>query len=80
MKVIGPKAYIHLDRLKNNICIIKKEIGNIPLMCVIKADAYGQSERASFSQWRRFLHGYLYTRWRNKNSTNQWCIFISYNH
>ena len=45
MKVIGPKAYIHLDRLKNNICIIKKEIGNIPLMCVIKADAYGHGAK-----------------------------------
>ena len=45
MKIIGPKAYIHLDRLKNNICIIKKEIGDIPLMCVIKADAYGHGAK-----------------------------------
>ncbi len=45
MNIIGPKAYIHLDRLKNNLCIIKKEIGDIPLMCVIKADAYGHGAK-----------------------------------
>ena len=41
MKNIGPKAYIHLDRLRNNICIIQKQIAGRSIMCVVKADAYG---------------------------------------
>ena len=45
MKIIGPKAYIHLDRLRNNLNIIKQEVRNIPLMCVIKADAYGHGAK-----------------------------------
>lgn len=39
--MIGPKAYIHIDRLKNNLSNIKKEIGDKSLMVVVKADGYG---------------------------------------
>ena len=37
----GPKAVIHLNRLKENIRQIKNHIGNIPMCCVVKANAYG---------------------------------------
>jgi alanine racemase len=39
--MIGPKAYIHIDRLKNNLSNIKNQIGNKSLMVVVKADGYG---------------------------------------
>ena len=39
--MIGPKAYIHIDRLKNNLSNIKNGIGNKSLMVVVKADGYG---------------------------------------
>ena len=39
--MIGPKAIIHLDRLIHNYREIKKHIGNIPLMTVVKANSYG---------------------------------------
>ena len=37
----GPKAYIHLDRLKQNVRKIKDNIGDRNLMVVIKANGYG---------------------------------------
>jgi len=39
--MIGPKAYIHSDRLKQNIWNIRRQIGNRMLMVVVKADGYG---------------------------------------
>jgi alanine racemase len=39
--MIGPKAIIHLDRLIHNYREIKKHIGNVPLMTVVKANGYG---------------------------------------
>ena len=40
-KIIGPKAYIHIDRLKKNLSVIKNEIGKNELMLVVKANGYG---------------------------------------
>jgi len=37
----GPKAVIHLNRLRENIQNIQTHIGDIPLCCVVKARAYG---------------------------------------
>ena len=39
--MIVPKAYIHLDRLKQNIWNIRRNIGNRNLMIVVKANGYG---------------------------------------
>ncbi len=39
--MIGPKAYIHKERLKKNIEIIKSRIGSRNLMIVVKANGYG---------------------------------------
>ena len=39
--MIGPKALIHLDRLIHNYHEIKKHVGDIPLMTVVKANGYG---------------------------------------
>ena len=39
--MIGPKAYIHLDRLKQNISFVKNEIGDRNLMVIVKANGYG---------------------------------------
>lgn len=39
--MIGPKAYIHLDRLKQNIWSIRRNIGDRHLMVVVKANGYG---------------------------------------
>ena len=39
--MIGPKAYIHLDRLKQNVWKIKDNIGDRNLMIVTKANGYG---------------------------------------
>ena len=39
--IIGPKAYIHVDRLKTNLSLIKDEIGDKALMLVVKANGYG---------------------------------------
>ena len=38
---VGPKAYIHVNRLKNNLSLIKDEIGDKSLMIVVKANGYG---------------------------------------
>ncbi len=39
--MIGPKAIIHLDRLLHNYREIKKHVGDVPLMTVVKANGYG---------------------------------------
>lgn len=39
--MIGPKAYIHINRLKNNLSLIKDHIGDKSLMVVVKANGYG---------------------------------------
>lgn len=41
MNNFGPNAVIHLDRLKENIRQIKGHVKDIPLCCVVKANAYG---------------------------------------
>jgi len=41
MQIIGPKAYIHLDRCISNLKNIQKKVGDCTLLCVIKADGYG---------------------------------------
>jgi len=41
MTFVGPKAYIHLDRLEKNIANIRQHAGNRKLMCVVKANGYG---------------------------------------
>ena len=39
--MIGPKAIIHLDRLIHNYNEIKRHVGAVPLMTVVKANSYG---------------------------------------
>ena len=39
--MIGPKAYISIDKLKSNLNIIKKKVGPLDILCVIKANGYG---------------------------------------
>jgi alanine racemase len=39
--MIGPRALIHLDNLQKNIQAIQNRVGAIPLMGVVKANAYG---------------------------------------
>ncbi|NOZ75777.1 MAG: alanine racemase [FCB group bacterium] len=39
--MMGPKAIIHLDRLRDNIRAIRQRVGKTPLMGVVKANAYG---------------------------------------
>lgn len=39
--MIGPKAYIHLDRLIDNYHLIKNHLGNQRLVSVVKANGYG---------------------------------------
>ena len=41
MPIIGPKAYIHLDRCISNLKNIQKKVGDCILLCVVKADGYG---------------------------------------
>lgn len=39
--MVGPKAYIHLNRLILNYRIIKQHLGDSPIMAVVKANGYG---------------------------------------
>ena len=39
--IIGPKAIVHLGRLKQNLSAIKNRVGEKKLLCVVKANAYG---------------------------------------
>ena len=39
--MIGPKAYISIDNLKSNLNSIKKKVGELDILCVIKANGYG---------------------------------------
>jgi len=39
--MFGPKAYIHLDRLRNNYRLVKERVGSKEIMAVVKANAYG---------------------------------------
>ncbi len=39
--MIGPKAIIHLDRLKSNYDLFKEKVNNLPIMSVVKANGYG---------------------------------------
>ncbi len=39
--MVGPKAYIHLDRLIHNYRVVHDRIGGSSMMCVVKANGYG---------------------------------------
>lgn len=39
--MLGPKAYIHLDRLRDNYRAVKERVGGKEIMAVVKANAYG---------------------------------------
>ena len=39
--MFSPKAMIHLDNLAYNYRLIKKQLNNVPIMAVVKANAYG---------------------------------------
>ena len=41
MSYLGPKVYIDLLQLKKNYQIVKSEVGEIPIMATVKANAYG---------------------------------------
>ena len=41
MSYLGPKVYIDLHQLKKNYQIVKSEVGEIPIMATVKANAYG---------------------------------------
>ena len=41
MVEIGPKAFIHLDRIKSNYEKIQKRIGDRIILSVVKANGYG---------------------------------------
>ena len=38
---IGPKAFIHLDRIKSNFEKIQKRVGDRIILSVVKANGYG---------------------------------------
>ena len=68
MSYLGPKVYIDLHQLKKNYQIVKKEVGDIPIMATVKANAYGhgavevsrvleeQGIPSSFQEFRWNLH------------------------
>jgi alanine racemase len=39
--IVGPKAYIHTDRLVHNYRTITRHIGGVPIMAIVKANGYG---------------------------------------
>ena len=39
--MFSPKAIINLDNLAHNYRLIKDQLNNIPIMAVVKANAYG---------------------------------------
>ena len=41
MSYLGPKVHIDLHQLKKNYQIVKSEVGEIPIMATVKANAYG---------------------------------------
>ena len=45
--MLGPKAIIHLDRLKSNLDLIRKQVNDKPIMAVVKANGYGHGGVAS---------------------------------
>ena len=45
MNIIGPKAYIHVGRLKQNLKRIQARIGNRLLLCVVKSNGYGHNAK-----------------------------------
>ena len=46
MKLIGPKAYIHLDRFISNLNSIQEKVGDCTILCVVKANGYGHGSVA----------------------------------
>ena len=65
MSYLGPKVHIDLQQLKKNYQIVKKEVGDIPIMATVKANAYGHGavevSRALEEQGVRYLACLLYT-------------------
>ena len=41
MNYIGPKVHIDLTQLVKNYHLLSNEVGNIPIMATVKANAYG---------------------------------------
>ena len=41
MSYLGPKIHIDLQQLKKNYQLVKSEVGKIPIMATVKANAYG---------------------------------------
>ena len=41
MSYLGPKIHIDLQQLKKNYQLVKNEVGKIPIMATVKANAYG---------------------------------------
>ena len=41
MSYLGPKVHIDLHQLKKNYQLVKNEVGEIPIMATVKANAYG---------------------------------------
>ena len=39
--MVGPKAFIHIENLFHNYNLIKQRLNGIPIMAVVKANAYG---------------------------------------
>ena len=39
--MVGPKAFIHIENLFHNYNLIKQQLNGIPIMAVVKANAYG---------------------------------------
>ena len=46
MTIIGPKAYIHLDRFISNLDRIQEKVGDCTILCVVKANGYGHGSVA----------------------------------
>ena len=39
--MFSPKAIIHLENLKYNYHLLKDQLNDVPIMAVVKANAYG---------------------------------------
>ena len=44
MSYLGPKVHIDLHQLKKNYQLVKNEVGEIPIMATVKANAYGHGD------------------------------------
>ena len=48
MSYLGPKIHIDLQQLKKNYQLVKSEVGKIPIMATVKANAYGLGYKEIF--------------------------------